>query len=231
LLVLIEIKGKQNAGYHLPEKCKMTRYVILVLLWGAWCFLHSFLITSGVTGFVRKRFEKAYRYYRIFYNFIALVTLIPVLAYSFSIKTIPVFHWEDLFRIVQGLLVISAFFLFIGGARVYDSAQFLGIRQIREHSACSILTDDCRLDTSGILGMVRHPWYARGILIVWARNLDMAAILTNLVITVYFIIGTILEERKLLVEFGEEYMDYQQRVSMLFPVRWIIRAWRSNPYP
>ena len=97
----------------------MTRYVLLILLWGAWCFLHSLLITHTVTGFVLKRFEKAYRYYRIFYNLIALVTLIPVLSYSFSIKGLPIFRWEGPFLIIQGLLVVLAFLLFIGGARKY----------------------------------------------------------------------------------------------------------------
>ena len=206
----------------------MTRYVVLISLWGAWCFLHSFLITHTVTDFVQKRFEKAYRYYRIFYNFIALVTLIPVLAYSFSIKGLSVFRWEGPFRIVQGLLVVPAFLLFIGGFRRYDLVQFLGIRHVRENSACSALTDDCRLDTGGILGMTRHPWYAGGILIVWARDLDIAAILTNLVITGYFLIGIFLEERKLLVEFGKEYIDYQQRVSTLFPFKWVIQKLRGE---
>ena len=206
----------------------MTRYAVLISFWGVWCFLHSFLITSAVTGFIRKRFEKAYRYYRIFYNFIALLTLTPVLVYSFSIKGLPVFRWEGPFRIVQGLLVISALLLFIVGVRRYDLAQFLGIRQVRENSACSILTDDCRLDTDGILGMVRHPWYAGGILIVWARNQDMGAILTSLVITGYFLIGAYLEERKLRVDFGEEYIDYQRRVSMLFPFKWVIQKLRGE---
>ena len=199
----------------------MTRYVVLISLWGAWCFLHSFMITPTVTGFVQKRFEKAYRYYRIFYNFIALATLTPVLVYSFSIKGLPIFRWEGPFRIVQVLLLFSALLLFIGGSRRYDLNQFLGIRQVRENSACSVLTDDCRLDTGGILAMVRHPWYAGGILIVWTRNLDMASILTSLVITGYFLIGAFLEERKLLAEFGEEYIDYQRRVSMLFPFKWV----------
>jgi methanethiol S-methyltransferase len=201
----------------------MTRYVVLISLWGAWCFLHSFMITLTVTGFVQERFEKAYPYYRIFYNVMALVTLTPVLVYSFSIKGPAVFRWEGPFRIVQGLLVGSAFLLFIGGAKRYDLAQFLGIRQVLENSTCSVLTDDCHLDTRGILGMVRHPWYAGGILIVWARNLDMAAILTSLVITVYFLIGAFLEEKKMLAEFGEEYIGYQQRVSMLFPFKWVIQ--------
>jgi len=206
----------------------MSRYVMLISLWGAWCFLHSFLITPTVSGFVLKRFEKTYRYYRLFYNAIALVTLIPVLFYSSSIQWIPVFRWEGPFLIVQGLLVISALLFFIGGSRRYDLAQFLGIRQVRENSACSLLSDDCRLDTGGILGMVRHPWYAGGILIVWARDMDMAAILTNLVITGYFLIGTFLEERKLMVEFGEEYIDYQRRVSMLFPFKLLKQKFRGE---
>ena len=201
----------------------MSRYVVLGLLWGAWCFIHSVMITPTVTDLVRKRFEKFYRYYRIFYNFVALVTLIPVLVYSFSIKGLPVFRWEGPFRIIQGLLVFFAILLFLGGARRYDLAQFIGIRQVQDNSACSIITDGCRLDTGGILGIVRHPWYAGGILIVWARNLDVAAILTNLVIAGYFLIGAFLEERKLRVEFGEEYIDYQKRVSMLFPIKWVIK--------
>jgi len=192
----------------------------LILLWGGWCFLHSFLITPIVIRYVRMRFEKAFQYYRIFYNFIALATLIPVLAYSFTVKGATVFQWEGPFRIIQGLLVISAFLLFIAGARRYDLAQFLGIRQIRENRTCGVLSNDCRLDTGGILGMVRHPWYTGGILIVWSRNLDVAVILTNLIITVYFFIGAVLEDKKLLAEFGKEYADYQQRVSMFFPLKW-----------
>jgi protein-S-isoprenylcysteine O-methyltransferase Ste14 len=206
----------------------MTRYLVLISLWGVWCFLHSFLITPAVTGFVQKRFEKAYRYYRIFYNSIALVSLIPVLIYSFSIKGMPVFRWEGPFRIVQGLLIVLALLLFIGGARSYNLARFFGFRQARENSACSILTYDCRLDSGGILGMVRHPWYAGGILIVWTRNLDMAAILTNLIINGYFLIGTFLEEKKLISEFGEKYVDYQQHVSMLFPFKWIRQKLRGE---
>ena len=197
--------------------------MMLVLLWGAWCFLHSFMITPAVTGFIRNRFEKSYRYYRIVYNITALATLVPVLVYSFSIKGPLLFSWEGPLRIIQGLLVIFALVLFIGGARRYDLARFLGIRQLSEDGACAVLTDDCRLDTGGILSMVRHPWYAGGILIVWAGNPDMTAILSNLVITLYFIIGALLEERKLLVGFGEEYIDYRRRVSMLFPIKWVIQ--------
>jgi protein-S-isoprenylcysteine O-methyltransferase Ste14 len=198
----------------------MVRYVVLILLWGAWCFFHSFLITPAVTGFVRKHLESAYRYYRIFYNITALATLTPVLVYTYSMRGQPIFRWEGPFRIIQGLLAIFALVLFIGGSRRYDLAQFLGTRQLREDSTCEVLTQDCRLDTGGILSMVRHPWYAGGMLIVWIGNPDVTAVLTNLVITGYFLIGAVLEERKLVAEFGAEYMEYRRRVSMLFPIKW-----------
>lgn len=204
----------------------MIRYVVLVLLWGMWCFLHSFMIDPSVIGFVQKRFKKAHRYYRIVYNVTALATLFPVLVYAFSIRGPLVFRWEGLLRILQGLLVISALVLFIGGARRYDLARFIGIRQMREDredDECGVLTEDCRLDTGGMLSMVRHPWYAGGILIVWSGNLDTTAILTNLVITVYFLIGALLEEKKLVAEFGDEYIVYRRRVSMFFPFKWGIR--------
>jgi protein-S-isoprenylcysteine O-methyltransferase Ste14 len=204
----------------------MERYVILILLWLIWCCLHSFMITPGVTSFIRKHFEKQFPYYRIFYNVVASLTLLPVLAYTFFLNGVPVFQWEGPFRIVQVLLSVSALILFIGGAGRYDLPQFLGLRQARENNTCSVLREDCSLDTKGILGVVRHPWYAGGILIVWARDLDVTAILTNLVISAYFVIGAFLEERKLRTEFGEEYKAYQRNVSMLFPLKWVMRKLR-----
>ena len=123
---------------------------------------------------------------------------------------------------LQVVMLLLAIFLFVAGARRYNLAQFLGLRQIHDEKACSVLTDDCSLDTQGILSIVRHPWYTGGILIVWARPLDLSAILTNLVICGYFVIGAMAEERKLVLQFGEEYKEYQRRVSMLFPVKWIV---------
>ncbi|MEI6143491.1 MAG: hypothetical protein WCP85_29715 [Mariniphaga sp.] len=45
----------------------------------------------------------------------------------------------------------------------------------------------------------------------------MADIIVNLVLTVYIIIGTFLEEKKLVLEFGETYIQYQKEVPMIVP--------------
>jgi protein-S-isoprenylcysteine O-methyltransferase Ste14 len=38
--------------------------------------------------------------------------------------------------------------------------------------------------------------------------LDTAAIVTNLILCGYFVVGALLEERRLVVQFGQQYRDY-----------------------
>jgi protein-S-isoprenylcysteine O-methyltransferase Ste14 len=207
---------------------KMTQYTLLVIVWITWCALHSALVSLSLTEPLRKRFPDASRYYRIVYNVVSVVTLLPVLLYTFSLRGTPIFSWQGPWRFVQMAMAVSALVFFLAGARHYDLFQFLGLRQLKDEKACSVLTDDCSLDTSGVLSLVRHPWYAGGILIIWARPLDTSAILTNFVLTGYFVVGTRLEERKLTAQFGQEYADYQQRVSMFLPLKWMDRCLRKK---
>jgi len=197
------------------------KYIVLTILWSAWCFLHSALISLTVTEYIRHRFKGAFRYYRVCYNGMSLATLIPVAIYTYSVQSEPLFRWEASFRVIHFVLLFISLFLFFSGARHYDTLQFLGIRQLRQSNSCTLLTEDCELDSTGILGIIRHPWYTGGIIVVWGRDLDVSAIITNLIITGYFIIGTFLEERKLSIQFGEAYKAYQKRVSMFFPYKWL----------
>jgi len=97
----------------------------------------------------------------------------------------------------------------------------LGIKQIKEGTSNKALTDTGELDTSGALGITRHPWYLAALLFIWGRQLDVSAILLNVIFTSYLIVGTYLEEKKLVGEFGEKYLAYQKRVSMLIPYKWL----------
>ena len=192
-------------------------YFYLALLWSLWGALHSLMISRGVVTRLERRFGDRYRYYRLFYNVTAVLTLVPVLLFSRSLSREPFFTWTGAWRPVQLLLAMGALALFYWGARHYDLQQFLGLRQIREHESGKGLTRAGGLDRSGVLGLIRHPWYAGGILLLWARPLDGAALVTSLVLSLYLVVGAFLEERKLVAEFGEEYRRYQQEVPMFFP--------------
>ena len=199
----------------------ITRYLILGILWLGWCCLHSALIAPGVTAYIQHHHQKLIRYYRLLYNAIAIVTLMPVLGFTIHIQTEPFFRWIGLARLGQICMLLTALYLFWAGARNYDVLQFLGLRNLQADDTCSLISEDCQLENKGVLNIVRHPWYAGGILIIWTRNIDGTALVTNIILTAYFIVGAWLEERKLLRQFGVTYQNYQQNVSMLFPSIWL----------
>jgi len=69
------------------------------------------------------------------------------------------------------------------------------------------------------------------ILFIWARQIDISALVTNIILILYFIVGTVLEERKLQIEYGDDYRRYQEKVSMLIPIKWLLSATRDIFFP
>lgn len=204
------------------------KLALLALAWVAWCVLHSTLISPGVTARVNKRWGPHFAYFRMVFNLISLGTLIPVVLYASSLRTDPIVHWGWPYSVVKYVLWLTCALVFILTARCYDMLSFLGLRQVLTlRSKCLALPAD-RLVTNGPLGVVRHPWYAAGLLLLWARDLYATTLVTNVVLSTYLIIGSYLEERKLLLTFGEAYRNYQQEVSMLFPIKWLQRRFKVS---
>lgn len=197
--------------------------LFIALLWILWCALHSALITKTVTDYAKRKLGIQYRFYRLFFNIISLVTLAPLLYYSVSHKGPLVFRWDGPLLITKYLLLLGGLFLFAAGARHYSLSQFFGIHQIRTGQTGSALSENAAFDTTGILGIIRHPWYTGGIMVIWASDIYLLSLLNNTILSIYFVIGTLLEERKLIIEFGDSYREYQKNVSMLVPYKWLMR--------
>lgn len=197
------------------------KQVFSLFLWILWCTLHSTLIATPVTNYLKKKLGDLFRFYRLFFNAVSFATLLPVVYFSTSTGQASVFRWEGPLMIVKYLLLAASIILFIVGGRHYSMAQFLGIRQIKTGQANLALSEHNTFDASGILSAIRHPWYTASVLFIWARDLSISILLINIVLTAYFVVGTILEERKLILEFGERYQEYQKNVSMFFPYKWL----------
>jgi len=198
-------------------------YTVLIVLWISWCSIHSGMISPTFIGYLKKRLGRHYKYYRLFYNITSLLTLIPVVLYSRNSGPL-LFRWEGYLMFVQFLFLASGIALFISGGLTYDMLHFLGVRQIRTGKSHMVSSESGEIDTSGILGITRHPWYLAAIILIWAgcREMYVSNVIVNMLLTVYLVIGTLLEERKLMIEFGDSYRNYRHRVSMLFPTKWVL---------
>ena len=197
------------------------KYFILAVLWITFCATHSALISTTFTNILKQKTGNAYRFHRLFYNIFSIATLIPVVLYTLSIKQQPFFVWNGYLLPIKYILMAAGILFFIMGAQRYSFSQFAGIRQIRKGIEHNLINKTGKLSSSGILGAVRHPFYAGLFPLIWARNLDMAFFIVNIILSVYLIIGIIMEECKLVLEFGDAYREYQQKVSMLFPLKFI----------
>jgi methanethiol S-methyltransferase len=206
-----------------PNEASPMKYTALIMLWIIWCVIHSSLISSSLNKHVKNRLERYYKFYRLFYNLVALATLIPLILYSQNLKGPVLSRWEGYMTFVQLLLLTVAITLFIAGGLKYDILQFSGIRQIRSGKSHSALSESGEINTTGILSVTRHPWYLAAMILVWVdyREMYVSKLIVNIVLTGYLIVGTILEERRLMIEFGDSYRDYMGRVSMLLPTKWL----------
>ncbi len=198
-------------------------YVILIALWIGWCFLHSSMISLSVTKYFKDRLGKFFRFYRLFYNLVSLITFTLLYFYSGVREGSLFFRWEGGLVVFQLLLAMTGVFLFVAGGRNYDILHLFGLRQLTPGKTKNDLSENGEMDTSGIHGITRHPWYLGGIILLWTgiREIYVSTFIVNIILTIYLVIGTILEERKLVIEFGETYRNYQKKVSMLLPFKWV----------
>ncbi|MCF8481001.1 MAG: isoprenylcysteine carboxylmethyltransferase family protein [Rhodospirillum sp.] len=97
--------------------------------------------------------------------------------------------------------------------RYYDGGRLIGIRQLREPTANE--DEDLRLD--GPHRWMRHPLYTAAFLILWGRAVDPLGLSTALWGSLYLLVGTGFEERKLLALHGESYAAYRRRVPAFVP--------------
>lgn len=49
------------------------------------------------------------------------------------------------------------------------------------------------MNSSGVPGSERHEWCMAGVFPIWSEDMDVAALVGNTALTVYTVVGTLLE--------------------------------------
>jgi protein-S-isoprenylcysteine O-methyltransferase Ste14 len=201
----------------------MWALILLGIFWLVWCAMHSLLIEPEVVDRLQLRLPLLARYYRVLYNVVALSTVLPLFWYSGTIAGEPIIVWQGWFTVGRYFILAIAIFLFSSGAKRYDLQYFLGIKQLRSGERHVLLSADDGFRAEGIHAVTRHPWYLGSILFVWSilPQYSSGELVAVIVLTVYLVVGSWSEERKILRYYNADYRRYQQRVSMLFPWKWL----------
>jgi protein-S-isoprenylcysteine O-methyltransferase Ste14 len=80
------------------------------------------------------------------------------------------------------------------------------------------LEEEDKLNTRGLYRIVRHPLYTFSILVLWltpTMTRNLAAL--YFAFSAYFVVGALVEERRLIKTFGQEYLDYKAKTPFLIP--------------
>lgn len=97
----------------------------------------------------------------------------------------------------------------------YDRGRFLGTTQLRQPDAA----EDEELRIDGLHRYVRHPLYSGLFLVLWGHAQSEFALTTAIWASVYLLIGTYFEERRLLDRYGEAYRSYCAVTPAYIPCR------------
>jgi protein-S-isoprenylcysteine O-methyltransferase Ste14 len=148
-------------------------------------------------------------HYRIFYNVIAILTLLPTIyIYASTKKEIWIDH--PLIICLGLAFMILGMYLFLRSWPLYDWREFAGIHQDTQPN----------LVITGLLKRVRHPLYLAGanLLIGFCLiDLNQWSFSALIITLLYIYVGTRLEEAKLVSQFGDQYRNFQNEVPMFLP--------------
>lgn len=192
--------------------------LLLIALWLLYFGIHSLLASLRVKTAVATNLPALMPWYRLIFNTIALLLLIPPVLVVYQNAGDPLWQWKGVAGLIANLLALGAIGCFVWSLRFYDGAEFLGTRQLRKKTTS--VEDQETFCISPLHRLVRHPWYSLALIIIWTREMDSATLISAIMISLYFVIGSRFEEQKLLIYHGEKYRRYKQKVPALLPLPW-----------
>jgi methanethiol S-methyltransferase len=187
----------------------MEEYILLVVGWAIYFSFHSILATNFVKKYVESISKSGFRFYRLIYSVFSTLGLLALLVANGFIQTSYFLNPFGLTRYLSLMLATLGVIVISRAFREYSFISFIGVKE-----------ESQQFKRSGILNKVRHPIYSGTILVVIGFllfNPTIATFVSTCCIFFYLPIGIYLEEKKLILQFGDEYLTYMREVPSLIP--------------
>jgi len=177
---------------------------------------HSIMIRRGFRDRLKRHISEEY-----IPAFFGLVSSLPLIALILFWQKTPgaiatasgIFYW-----VLRGLflLCIAGFYWGMRSLGSFDPFGVIAIRRLMRNKQAKPVS----LKVRGPYRWVRHPLYLFSLLMIWSYPiLTKDRLLFNILWSIWIVIATMLEERDLVHDFGDDYRDYQAKVPMLIPYK------------
>ncbi len=198
----------------------------IVITFLAFALIHSITVAQWFKGLCARAFGDTFMrvWYRFLYSCVSGVT--SAVAVFIIIRAPDRILWPAPLWL-RWLLHGVQLFGFLIAARAFqylDSWEFLGLRQVWRYFARGEVTGnlegmtDRELVTTGVYGVVRHPVYVAGLIIfTFSPVFTVNGLTVSVLADLYFLFGMLIEERRFLRIFGEQYREYMEQVPRMFP--------------
>lgn len=182
----------------------------LGVFWLIYYTIHSALASDRVKLLFAQKLPGVYNWYRLFFSLFAVINFALLFWFHSMAPSKSLFTSSLTLQISGAVVGFAALLVFISAIRQYE----LRFWYKPSEESQSVLI------TSGLNAVVRHPLYFAVILGLIALILifpNWKNLIFAIITVLYVIIGALLEERKLISQYGVAYIAYRKRVKMLIP--------------
>jgi methanethiol S-methyltransferase len=207
----------------------MNPYLTFLLSFILWAGLHSLTSARRVKGQIARLLgQTAYEgLYRLLYNLFALLTFLPVFYLYMRLPDVVLWRVPRPWNLLASLLQLTGLIGLLYAIWQTDFFAFAGLKQAYRYlrrqpvNASDSQTLGESLVVTGLYRYIRHPLYSFSMLFLWANpTMTRNSLVLAVTFSLYFLLGSMLEERRLGQQFGEAYRTYQAQVPRFIPRLW-----------
>ena len=199
----------------------IANFLLIFFAFAVYGLFHSLLASQTAKNAAEVFMGRTgFRWYRLAYNIFAFISLMPVLALAIILPDVLIYSITFPWEIPLLALQLAGAGLSIIAASQTGLWTLAGISQLTRER---LPDEKDHLVTGGLYRFVRHPIYTGAIIFLWSSpQLSWNALALKIAFTLYFIIGGMVEEKRLVDEFGDEYRSYRMKTPMIIP--WIKKS-------